>query len=105
MEELGEWAGHTYRRGRVGEGQEPKFPSPCSICYRYQLLVAMYQEWGLREYTYNIDIFEQSATFIKGRCILDGPMILNEVMNWYLTKKMKLMVFKVDFEKAYDSLR
>ncbi|GJT17179.1 RNA-directed DNA polymerase, eukaryota, reverse transcriptase zinc-binding domain protein [Tanacetum coccineum] len=47
---------------------------------------------------------EQSA-FIKGRNILDGPLILNEVMNWYRKRKEKLMIFKVDFDKAFDSLR
>ncbi|GKA45251.1 RNA-directed DNA polymerase, eukaryota, reverse transcriptase zinc-binding domain protein [Tanacetum coccineum] len=46
----------------------------------------------------------QSA-FIKGRNILDGPLILNEVMERYRNRKKKLMVFKVDFEKAFDSLR
>nr|GEV76085.1 probable LRR receptor-like serine/threonine-protein kinase At1g63430 [Tanacetum cinerariifolium] len=48
--------------------------------------------------------FEQSA-FIKGRNILDGPLILNEVLVWYRKRKKELMVFKVDFEKAFDSLR
>ncbi|GKB88190.1 hypothetical protein Tco_0960462, partial [Tanacetum coccineum] len=47
---------------------------------------------------------EQSA-FIKGRNILDGPLILNEVMAWTRKRKQALMVFKVDFEKAFDSLR
>ncbi|GJU20673.1 RNA-directed DNA polymerase, eukaryota, reverse transcriptase zinc-binding domain protein [Tanacetum coccineum] len=46
----------------------------------------------------------QSA-FIKGRNILDGPFILNEVMAWYRKRKKKLMVFKFYFEKAFDSLR
>ncbi|GJU39050.1 putative RNA-directed DNA polymerase, eukaryota, reverse transcriptase zinc-binding domain protein [Tanacetum coccineum] len=47
---------------------------------------------------------EQSA-FIKGSNILDGPLILNEVMERYWERKSRLMIFKVDFEKAYDSLR
>ncbi|GKB05354.1 putative RNA-directed DNA polymerase, eukaryota, reverse transcriptase zinc-binding domain protein [Tanacetum coccineum] len=47
---------------------------------------------------------EQSA-FIKGRNILDGPFILNEVLAWYRKHKKGLMVFKVDFEKAFDSVR
>ena len=46
---------------------------------------------------------EQSA-FIKGRQILDGPMMLNEIVGWSKARKRELLVFKVDFEKAYDSL-
>ena len=46
----------------------------------------------------------QSA-FIKGRNILDGPLILNEIISWYQNSKKDLMVFKVDFEKAFDSIR
>ncbi|GKA86143.1 RNA-directed DNA polymerase, eukaryota, reverse transcriptase zinc-binding domain protein [Tanacetum coccineum] len=46
----------------------------------------------------------QSA-FIKGRNILDGPLILSEVLAWYRKHKKWLMVFKVDFVKAFDSLR
>ncbi|GJY87422.1 RNA-directed DNA polymerase, eukaryota, partial [Tanacetum coccineum] len=47
---------------------------------------------------------EQSA-FLKGRNILDGPLFLNECLAWYRKRKKSLMVFKVDFEKAFDSLR
>ncbi|GKB66637.1 RNA-directed DNA polymerase, eukaryota, reverse transcriptase zinc-binding domain protein [Tanacetum coccineum] len=46
----------------------------------------------------------QSA-FIKGRNILDGPLILNEILSWHRHHKKEVMVFKVDFEKAFDSLR
>lgn len=41
--------------------------------------------------------------FIKGRHILDGPMIQSNVISNYKARKKKLMVFKVDFEKAFDS--
>nr|GFB10981.1 RNA-directed DNA polymerase, eukaryota, reverse transcriptase zinc-binding domain protein [Tanacetum cinerariifolium] len=37
--------------------------------------------------------------------ILDGPFILNEVLNWCKRKKKQAMFFKVDFAKAYDSVR
>ncbi|GJT23560.1 putative RNA-directed DNA polymerase, eukaryota, reverse transcriptase zinc-binding domain protein [Tanacetum coccineum] len=47
---------------------------------------------------------KQSA-FIKGGYILDGSLVLNEVMAWYRKCKKDLMVFKVYFEKAFDSLR
>ncbi|GKD24085.1 putative RNA-directed DNA polymerase, eukaryota, reverse transcriptase zinc-binding domain protein [Tanacetum coccineum] len=46
----------------------------------------------------------QSA-FIKGRYILDGPLIMNEVLAEYRHQNKELLVFKVDFEKAFDSLR
>nr|GFC89730.1 RNA-directed DNA polymerase, eukaryota, reverse transcriptase zinc-binding domain protein [Tanacetum cinerariifolium] len=46
---------------------------------------------------------EQSA-FISGRQILDGPLILSEIIDWYKKRKKKLMLFKVDFGKAFDSV-
>ncbi|GKB64193.1 RNA-directed DNA polymerase, eukaryota [Tanacetum coccineum] len=36
--------------------------------------------------------------------ILDGPMILNEVVHTLKRKKKKAMIFKVDIAKAYDTL-
>ncbi|GJS17264.1 putative RNA-directed DNA polymerase, eukaryota, reverse transcriptase zinc-binding domain protein [Tanacetum coccineum] len=51
----------------------------------------------------NIVSHEQSA-FIAGRQILDGPLILSEVIDWYRQCNKKMMIFKVDFEKAYDSV-
>ncbi|GJT40171.1 RNA-directed DNA polymerase, eukaryota [Tanacetum coccineum] len=46
----------------------------------------------------------QSA-FVANRQILDGPFILNELFQWCKNKKYQTMIFKVDFEKAYDSVR
>ncbi|GJZ66869.1 RNA-directed DNA polymerase, eukaryota, reverse transcriptase zinc-binding domain protein [Tanacetum coccineum] len=48
---------------------------------------------------------EIQSAFVKDRQILDGPFILNELMQWCKSKKKQTMVFKVDFEKAYDSIR
>ncbi|GJZ29665.1 RNA-directed DNA polymerase, eukaryota, reverse transcriptase zinc-binding domain protein [Tanacetum coccineum] len=45
---------------------------------------------------------EQSA-FIAGRQILEGPLILSEVIDWYKKRKKKMLFFKVDFKKAFDS--
>nr|GEU96677.1 RNA-directed DNA polymerase, eukaryota [Tanacetum cinerariifolium] len=50
-------------------------------------------------------INEVQSDFIKDRQILDGPFILNEVMSWCKRKKKQTLLFKVDFEKAYDSVR
>ncbi|GJU27326.1 cysteine-rich receptor-like protein kinase [Tanacetum coccineum] len=42
--------------------------------------------------------------FIKGRYILDGVLIANEVVGHLRKTRSKGLIFKVDFEKAYDSL-
>ena len=42
--------------------------------------------------------------FINDRCILDGPLIISEVIAWATKAKRKLMVFKLDFEKAFDTI-
>nr|GFA16528.1 RNA-directed DNA polymerase, eukaryota [Tanacetum cinerariifolium] len=49
-------------------------------------------------------ISDQSA-FIANRQILNGPFILNELLHWCKRKKKQVMFFKVDFSKAYDSVR
>ncbi|GKD28682.1 putative RNA-directed DNA polymerase, eukaryota, reverse transcriptase zinc-binding domain protein [Tanacetum coccineum] len=46
----------------------------------------------------------QSA-FVANRQILDGPFILNEILSWCKRKNKQALVFKVDFAKAYDSVR
>nr|GEY40143.1 RNA-directed DNA polymerase, eukaryota, reverse transcriptase zinc-binding domain protein [Tanacetum cinerariifolium] len=46
---------------------------------------------------------EQSA-FIMGHQILDGPLILSEAIDWFKKRKKKMLIFKVDFEKAFDSV-
>ncbi|GJU06692.1 RNA-directed DNA polymerase, eukaryota [Tanacetum coccineum] len=48
---------------------------------------------------------EVQSAFISERQILDGPFILNEVIQWCKTKKKQYLIFKVDFEKAYDFVR
>ncbi|GKE37190.1 RNA-directed DNA polymerase, eukaryota, reverse transcriptase zinc-binding domain protein [Tanacetum coccineum] len=47
---------------------------------------------------------DESLALVKVRQILDGPLMVSEVMEWYKLKRKKLMIFKVDFKKAYESL-
>jgi hypothetical protein len=47
--------------------------------------------------------YAQSA-FIKGRQILDGILVANEVVDEARKCKKELILFKVDLEKAYDSI-
>lgn len=44
------------------------------------------------------------TAFLQGRQILDGVVVANEVINVVKKKKWPAMLFKVDFEKAYDSV-
>ncbi|GJT84525.1 RNA-directed DNA polymerase, eukaryota, reverse transcriptase zinc-binding domain protein [Tanacetum coccineum] len=48
---------------------------------------------------------EVQSAFVADRQILDGPFILNELVHWSKRKKKQSLVYKVDFEKAYDSVR
>nr|GEY51299.1 RNA-directed DNA polymerase, eukaryota, reverse transcriptase zinc-binding domain protein [Tanacetum cinerariifolium] len=50
-------------------------------------------------------ISDVQTAFILGRQILDGPFIINELLAWCKHYKHQAMVFKVDFAKAYDSVR
>lgn len=49
-------------------------------------------------------ISEEQSAFLANRSILDGPLIMNETLAWLKRSKKKGLFFKVDLEKAYDSL-
>ena len=49
-------------------------------------------------------ILDSQSAFIKGRQILDGSLVANEIVDEARRRKKELLLFKVDFEKAYDSI-
>jgi len=49
-------------------------------------------------------IFPSQTTFVSGRQILDGLLIANELVDDACKQKKELLLFKVDFEKAFDSV-
>jgi len=49
-------------------------------------------------------ISDSQLAFVKNRQILDGILIANEVVDEIRKSQKELMLFKVDFEKAYDSV-
>jgi len=49
-------------------------------------------------------ISDSQSAFVKGRQILDGILVANEVVDEARKCKKELILFKVDFEKAYDSI-
>ena len=50
----------------------------------------------------NLVVSGEQSVFIKRRQILDDPLMVNELIDWYKKIKKKLMLLKIDFEKAYD---
>ncbi|GJY93414.1 RNA-directed DNA polymerase, eukaryota [Tanacetum coccineum] len=50
-------------------------------------------------------ISEFQSALVSNRQILDGPFILNERLSWCKYKKKSAMIFKVDFEKAFDLVK
>jgi hypothetical protein len=49
-------------------------------------------------------ISESQITFIKGRHILEGVVILHEVVHELTRSGKQGVIFKIDFEKAYDKV-
>jgi hypothetical protein len=45
------------------------------------------------------------TTFIPGRNIMDGVVILHETIHELHRKKQNGVIFKIDFEKAYDKVK
>jgi len=49
-------------------------------------------------------VSDSQSAFIKGRQILYGILFANELVHDATSLKKELILFKVDFEKAYDSM-
>jgi len=49
-------------------------------------------------------IDKHQAAFLSGRGLLDSVLIANETVDYLRKYKLKGVIVKVDFEKAYDSL-
>ena len=50
-------------------------------------------------------ILPTHTAFIKGRYIMEGIVILHEALNSIHHHKQNDVIFKVDFEKAYDKIK
>ena len=49
-------------------------------------------------------IGENQTGFVKGRNILEGVLVLHEVIHELKQSKRKGSILKIDFEKAYDKV-
>jgi hypothetical protein len=52
----------------------------------------------------NTLIAPNQSAFIKGRNLVDGVLVVNELVDLAKRQGNKCLIFKVDFEKAYDSV-
>ena len=48
---------------------------------------------------------ETQIAFVQARQILDGALIANEAVHWLKRRKKEVVLIKLDFQKAYDSVR
>ncbi|GJU31861.1 RNA-directed DNA polymerase, eukaryota [Tanacetum coccineum] len=58
----------------------------------------------LKEDVIDSVISQEQSAFIKNRQILDGPLMVSEAIQWCKRKKTEFLVFKIYFEKAFDSI-
>ncbi|GJX94035.1 putative RNA-directed DNA polymerase, eukaryota, reverse transcriptase zinc-binding domain protein [Tanacetum coccineum] len=49
-------------------------------------------------------VSEVQTAYVKGRQIIDGPLTVNKIISWASKRNERLFLFKVDFEKEFDSL-
>lgn len=52
----------------------------------------------------NSIISPTQSAFLKGRHLVDGVLVVNELVDYAKKAKKECLIFKVDFEKAYDSV-
>ncbi|KAJ9552868.1 hypothetical protein OSB04_016913 [Centaurea solstitialis] len=109
---------HFEKKGEFSRGCNPSFISlflkvkdhltlkefrPISLIDCVYKIIAKLLAFRLKKVMGKVASEEQSQ-YIEGRQILDGPLMLNEVRSWAKRLKNRVFLFKVDFEKAFDSL-
>ncbi|GJT51648.1 putative RNA-directed DNA polymerase, eukaryota, reverse transcriptase zinc-binding domain protein, partial [Tanacetum coccineum] len=87
----------------------PKTSNPISIKYfRPILLIGIHYKIIAKVLANRLSkvidkvVSKEQSTFVSGHQILDGLFIISEVIQLYKKRKKKMLIFKVDFEKAFD---
>ena len=76
---------------------------PISLIGSICKIVSKVLAWRLKEVLPTL-IDERQTTFIEGRHLLHNTLIANEVIHEAKSINRSCLVFKADFEKAYDSV-
>ncbi|XP_071687548.1 uncharacterized protein [Rutidosis leptorrhynchoides] len=76
---------------------------PISLISSFYKIVAKILSNQLQKVIPRLVGSEQSA-FLRERYILDGVLVANETIEYLKSNRKKGLIFKVDFEKAFDSL-
>ena len=88
---------------KINSPQELKDFRPISLLGCLYKLLAKVLAKRLAGVMYSIISSNQSA-FLKGRNLVDGVMVINELVDYAKKSKEEVLILKVDFEKAYDSV-
>ncbi|KAJ9557471.1 hypothetical protein OSB04_012085 [Centaurea solstitialis] len=81
----------------------PKCADPLSLCDFRPIIIAKAMANRLKSVIAHV-IGEEQTGFIQGRSILEGSIIISEVISWTKASKRKDFVLKVVFDKAFDSV-
>jgi hypothetical protein len=79
--------------------------------YRPICLLNVDYKWFSKVFTLRLTpwvdklISRNQTAFIPGRYILEGVVILHEILHELRVKKLQGIILKLDFEKAYDKVR
>src|SRR4051812_11902411 len=89
----------------------PKSPNPLSLDdYRPIFLVGCMHKAitkllaGMLKWVLGTIISPCQSAYVSGRQLLDGVLVANEVVDYARKEDMNYLLFKVDFEKAYDKM-
>ena len=81
--------------------EEEDGKGPISLVTNLYKIIAKVLSGRLRR-VLNETIYLSQGAFVEGRQILDAMMIANKVVDEKKRSRDEGMVFKIDFEKAYD---
>nr|GEY38247.1 RNA-directed DNA polymerase, eukaryota [Tanacetum cinerariifolium] len=108
VDDLERGVSHDEIRSAVWDCGDNKSPGPDG--FTFEFFKKYWRFIGLDfceavEHFFSSLVSDTQSAFLADRQILDGPFILNEVLDWCKRKNKQAMFFKVDFAKAYDSVR